>query len=258
MLDEVLARGVNDDGIMFNALDKPDSGLSDCWGYNYVTYLCFDMVAGRPVYRQQVERSLSNLMKPQYRDYRWEGSVDGIADSVEGAIYLLNRVPVAEGLAWVDREVADNIVLSDQPLETGPLWGTMKLQANAVRTTIIHALMHTRGLTAHPWQRGMKLGAVQTDEGLFVVVQPEEDWSGRLVFDIPRHRQYMGFDRDWPRMNTMPEWFTVDSDRQYLISKDADRSKQTRSGKELHDGLPIDLEAGQELLLQVNPLIDSP
>ncbi len=243
MLDQILARGTNEDGLMFNGFGG--GGLSDGWGYNYVTYLCHDMVVGSPVYRAQVERTLGNLAKPMYRSYSWEGrgNIDGYADSVEGALYLLNRVPVREGFAWADREVAEHIVFAGEP---DRLWTTYKLHCNGVRTTLMHALMHTRGTVARPWQQGLALGAAETQQGLAVVVESEQDWSGKLVFDIPRHRIHMGFKYDWPRMNTVPEWFTVEPSETYTVKSLVDGSTKSYTGQQLHDGLPVKVQAGRE------------
>jgi len=252
MLDEILKRGVNADGIMYNTLGRKGGRLSDGWGYNYVGYLCYDMAAGKPVYRAHMEQTLRNLMKPRYKNYPWEGrSIDGYADSIEGGIYVLNRLPVAEGLKWVDREMAANVARSNEPLETARLWGTMKLQSNGVRTVLMHALMHTRGLIARPWRRDLLLGAAQSGKALAVVMKAKEDWSGRLVFDIPRHRVYMGFKKDWPRMNTMPEWFTVTGRKKYTVRNLTAGTTGQYTGKPLHEGLALKLKAGAELRLEV-------
>jgi len=250
MLDEILARGINEDGLMYNKIGAKD-GLSDGWGYNYVTYLCHDMAAGKPVYTARIEQTLRNLAKPLYRNYNWEGNIDGFADSIEGAIYLVNRVQVDEALAWVEREMAANVILSGEPLETAKLWTTYKLDSNAVRTTLQHAMMHTRGLIACPWRQDLALGAAETKDGLAVVMNARKDWSGKLVFDIPRHRIYMGFKHDWPRINSMPEWFTVEPDRKYVVENTADGSRETCTGKQLHEGLPVVLKAGEERLLLI-------
>ncbi|MHC4504452.1 MAG: hypothetical protein ACYTFI_14190 [Planctomycetota bacterium] len=259
MLDAVLERGVNEDGIMYNTLGRKGA-LSDGWGYNYVAYLCYDMVAARlsspkpaePVYREHMERTLRNLSKPLYQNYRWEGrSIDGYADSIEGGLYIMNRLPVQEGLEWADREVAANVARSGEPLATARLWGTMKLESNGVRTTIIHALMHTCGLLARPWRRDLILGASETEDGLAVVMKAAKNWAGRLVFDVPRHRVYMGFKKDWPRMNSMPEWFTVEADTTYVVRNVTDGSRRTFTGRQLSEGLPVDLRAGEERLLLI-------
>jgi len=111
---------------------------------------------------------------------------------------------------------------------------------------LIHALMHTRGVLARPWQQGLTLGATETPDGLTVVAKADKDWSGRLVFDIPRHRLYMGFKHDWPRMNTMPEWFTVEPAKQYTVEDAATGVKKNYTGKQLHEGLTVELQAGEE------------
>ncbi|MCP4783689.1 MAG: hypothetical protein GY903_10265 [Fuerstiella sp.] len=247
MLDTVLEKGTNEDGIMYDTLGKPGSRLSDGWGYNYVAYLCYDWVADKPVYRAQMERTLRNLAKPAYQNRPWEGtSIDGFADSVEGGLYILNRLPVPEGLAWADREVGANIAYRH---DENQLWGTMKLQSNGVRTAIIHALMHTRGTIARPWQQGLKLGAIDRDSGIEIVLKSDKPYEGKLVFDLPRHRDYIGFRKDWPRMNTIPEWFTVDQEKNYTVEHDS--AKKTYTGAQLHDGLPVSLKAEGKQVLRV-------
>lgn len=249
MLDEVLARGTNEDGLMFNTLDQKKGPLSDGWGYNYVAYLCFDMAVGEPVYRKQVERTLRNLSKPAYVDYPWEGSsIDGVADSVEGGLYLINRLPVAEALAWADREAAARLV---RVQDEDHLWGSMKLESNGVRTVLQHALMHTRGTLARPWRQDLRLGASESADGLTVVLKADQPWSGRLVFDKPRHRVEMGFEKDWPRMNTMPEWFTADAEAEYVVEDLGSGTRTTHRGTELHAGLNLELQPGVEKRLRV-------
>ncbi len=252
MFDEILARGCNEDGIMYNTLGADGGRLSDGWGYNYVGFLCYDAVAGKAVYRPHVKRTLRNLAKPTYENYPWEGrSIDGFADSVEGGIYCLNRVPVAEGFAWVDGEVVRNIARAYEPVDTTDLWGTMKLQSNGVRTVIMHALMHTRGVLARPWRRDLRLGAWAHGDGLAVVMKAEQAWSGRLVFDIPRHKTYMGFRHDWPRMNTLPEWFTVKADTSYTVRKVAAGTETVHTGGAMAAGIPLEVPAGEEVRLVV-------
>jgi hypothetical protein len=97
----------------------------------------------------------------------------------------------------------------------------------------------------------LTLGAGQTERGLAVVMKAEKDWSGRLVFDIPRHRIYMGFKYDWPRMNTMPEWFIVEPDKRYIVKDIKTGSEKTYTGRQLHKGLPVNLLAKEERLLLI-------
>jgi hypothetical protein len=258
MLDEVLARGTNADGLMFNQLDQSGSGLSDGWGYNYVAYLCHDMVVSSPRYTLGLQQTLRNLAKPLYNDYPWEGSsIDGWADSIEGAFYQLNRLPVSEGLAWADQEMAKHVTRTQDPnVNTTSLWGTYKLESNGVRTVIQHAIMHTRGLIARPWELDLELGAAQTADGVVVSMTSGSPYTGILVVDKPRHRLEMGFTRDWPRMNTMPEWFTAEPGENYIVKDLNSGATTTRTGAELHAGLPVTLEAGVEKLLLIRPSLD--
>jgi hypothetical protein len=129
----------------------------------------------------------------------------------------------------------------------------MKLQSNGVRTAIIHALMHTRGVIARPWRQDLKLGAQETKDGLALVFSAEKPYEGELVFDIPRHRIYMGFTKDWPRMNTIPEWFVVEPEAEYVVEDVESGSTSSHSGEDLHEGLPVKLESGREILLRVRP-----
>ena len=95
------------------------------------------------------------------------------------------------------------------------------------------------------------LEAVETEQGVAVVLSAEKAWAGKLVFDIPRHRHYMGFKHDWPRMNTMPEWFTVELDQNYVVRNVAADTQGVYSGKQLHAGVAVALKPGESLQLLI-------
>lgn len=251
--DLILEQGCNEHGIMYDTLGKKEGRFSDGWGYNYVGYLCFDMATGTETYRPHIADTLKNLAKPLYKDYAWEGeSIDGYADSIEGALYLLNRISVEEGFAWADRETKNNLVDHPTRLEHGELWGTMKLQSNGVRTVLMHSLMHTQGVIARPWQQGLQLGAAPEGEGIVIAIHTKEDYSGVLEFDLPRHRVYLGFEQDWPRMNTLPEWFTVEPEGLYTVLR-GEEAPRTYTGRQLHAGLEVSVKAGEPLRIEVTP-----
>lgn len=252
--DDILARGCNEDGLMYDELGKKEGRLSDGWGYNYVGYLCYDLATHTDTYRPKVAATLANIMKPAYKDYPWEGeSIDGYADAIEGALYLLNRVPAAEGLTWVDRETRNNLVDHPTRLENGELWGTMKLQSNAVRTTLMHALMHTRGVIARPFLQGLELGAAPDGDGLVIALRAPGEYTGLLEFDLPRHRMHIGFEQDWPRMNTLPEWFTVDPEARYTVQR-GDEPPRVYTGWQLHTGLEVTTKPGAFLKVSIAPV----
>jgi len=245
MLDAILVRGTSPDGFMYNAVEgvktnfKPGS-LSDGWGYNYVGFLCYDMAVGKPHYRDRIEQTLKNLGKPAYMQGGVAGTGgDSLADSAEGALYLLSRVPVHEGFAWVDRWVDRGLIRSHVPLAEARLWGANKWESNCVRTVLIYATMHTQGILARPWRPDVQLGAAPLGDGVAVVLVTSKPYQGTLVFDIPRHREYMGFKKDWPRMNTVPEWFTVEADRSYVVTDRATGTRKTLTGNQLREGLEV-------------------
>ena len=258
MFDEILRRGTNSDGIIVASL-QPTPGphdrvpTRDGWGYDFVGFLDYDLALGTRRYREAIQRPLTNLLKPRYRKFNWDhGSRDNVADSVEGGLYLLRQFPTPAGFVWADREIATLLVDHTDP---NRLWGVHKLEANTVRTVLIHTMLHTRNTIARPWRQGLELGAAPVGDGICVFMRSAEPYEGRLQFDIPRHRIHMGFTRDWPRMNAVPEWFTVEPDdaHRYTVADIDAASTQTLTGKQLSQGLAIRLAAGKPLRLVVRP-----
>ncbi len=257
LCDEIIRRGTNSDGIIVGRLqDKPgphdDVQIRDGWGYDYVAFLDYDMATGEDRYRAQVKKALSNLLRPRYKGFNWDHpSRDNLADSVEGGLYLLHRLPVSQGLQWADREIATALVDSSKPLDKAWLWDTHKLEANTVRTVLIHAMLHTRNTFLRPWRADLRLGAAPCGHGLAIVIRADRPYEGKLHFDIPRHRLHIGFRKDWPRMNTIPEWFNVDVDRKYVVHDLSAAKRSDCSGRQLHSGMPVCVKGGTELRLQV-------
>lgn len=60
----------------------------------------------------------------------------------------------------------------------------------------------------------------------------------------------MGFEKDWPRMNTVPEWFTVEPEEEYLV-EGLPGGPRRISGRELYEGLEVTSEAGKTLRLEI-------
>jgi len=258
LFDEILRRGTNSDGVIIGSLQATpgphdNAATRDGWGYDFVAFLDYDLALGTSRYAEAIRRPLTNLLKPRYKQFNWDhGSRDNVADSVEGGLYLLRQIPTPEGFLWADREIATLLVDHTDP---DRLWGVHKLEANTVRTVLIHTMLHTRNTIARPWQQGLELGAAPCGDGICLFLRSAEPYEGRLQFDIPRHRLTMGFARDWPRMNAVPEWFTVEPDEahRYTVT-DADAgTPRTVSGKLLSEGLPVRLTPGKPLRLIVRP-----
>lgn len=60
------------------------------------------------------------------------------------------------------------------------------------------ALWGTQGVRCLPLRSDLRFGAVRLEKVLRVVVTSDEDWQGRLHFDVHRHRLYMRLPFNYP------------------------------------------------------------
>lgn len=251
MLDDILKVGVNEHGLMYDAVN-PQTGevltnrIGDNWGYNYNGFYTVYLLDGVQRYRDATRFALVNL-KPHYWKFQWQGwGSDGIADSVEGAINLYNREQDVDGVSeWIDANIT-RMLLIQKPDGVIEGWHG---DGNYARTAILWVLMKQQGVTVQPWREDVKLGAVRDGDTLKLVLSTDEPWEGRLVFDRPRHNAVMKMPLDYPRINQFPEWFTVTEGER--INVEMDGTSRTHSGEELADGLPMTLRAGQTVKLSV-------
>ncbi|MFH0944991.1 MAG: alpha/beta hydrolase family protein [Planctomycetota bacterium] len=254
ILDRILEIGLNEHGMMVNAVDPRSGevtagGLSDGWGYVYNAYLTVAELDDLPRYRAAVQKALENIH--QYAAYSWEGDhgADGYADSIEGAINLLNRIPVDSAREWVHAEI-QHIFEKQRP--DGIIEGWYG-DGNSARTALMYALMCTEGCAATPWRDDLALGAERGPEGAVrISLRSEWPWRGRLRCDRPRHREVLHMENDYPRINQFPEWFTVESDRGYVLEREGKEPRPFR-GAEL-SSLELRVPANQTVHLIIRPL----
>jgi hypothetical protein len=254
LLDRILEVARTPDGFFYNSVDlatgEPvDAGLADTWGYVYNGFYSYYLVEHEEHYRDEIVRTLGNL--PKVAGYPWEGeSQDGYADSIESAINLLNREPVPAGLDWVESQT------------TGIFWPKQKADGtiegwhgdgNFARTTLMYALMHTRGTHAEPWRPDLKLGAATSNGSLYAHLRADAEWTGKLCFDEPRHRTHMKLPLDYPRLNQFPEWFTVQAGASYEVTLGS--STSAFDGADLAACIPVSLTAGDlAVRIKVEPV----
>ncbi len=253
MLDRILEVGRNEHGLFYNAVNPKTGeitrkGVADTWGYTFNGYYTVYLIDRIERYRDAMMKVFPNLAA-HYRNYAWEGkSADGYADSIECGINLYNREPMECTASWIDSEMR---VMWSMQQESGLINGVYP-DGNFARTTIMYCLWKTQGVSVQPWRKDVKVGSVESDDGsLCVYVAAEKDYSGRVIFDVERHRTVMKMPMDWPRINQFPEWFTVEAKAGYILSKAGVDKKTACSGVELHRGLPVTLKAGEELKLTV-------
>jgi len=263
MLDVVLTCGRNEDGLFQDNLypheRKRGGSVADTFGYVYNAFYIVQMIdrqsadpelrATAERYRREMIRALENLDQPKYRNFKWEGnSSDGYADAIEGALNLYNRERLSRLAAWIDSEIRVMWAMQGDKAVSQPNYP----DGNFCRTTLMYCLWKTRGLHTADWRRDLSFGAVEKPDGSGLVVSitaRDRDWTGRLRFDQPRHRTFFRMPLDYPRINSFPEWFTVEAAANYEIRETIDgaedRVRRLR-GAELIEGLELELKQGIE------------
>lgn len=250
LLDRILEVGRNQDGLFADEV-RLQSGTrrlfgagaraTDTFGYSLNGYYAVYLVDGTEAYREAVLKALGALWRG-YRSHPWEGaSSDGYADAIESALNLYNREPVESCARWLDSEMA---VMWSKQQGSGIIEGWHG-DGNFARTSLMYALWKTQGVTAQPWRADLRLGAAMDGDELVLFLSAEQPWTGTLVFDRPRHRDFLHLPLDWPRINQFPEWFTVEADREYRVARGDSQIGEALSGLDLLHGLPLALGAGE-------------
>jgi len=246
MLDDIVDYGLTPEGLMHAVAHTNHKGplpvtntadLTHNWGYNFVAFLIYADLARAPEYAEVVDRALRGLAHPMFHNAPWaHGGFDrGLADSMEGAIYLLASRNVPEAHRWLDAE-AEVLNAKSWPLD--------KFGANIVRTALQYAWTRTRGTWVRPWRDDVAWGAVERGGALYVTVRAEKAWSGRLVFDSARYQTVLGFKQDYPRINYLPALFVAEPDASYQVQVGTRRSNVR--GRDLIAGVKLHVVAGSE------------
>jgi hypothetical protein len=269
MIDNVLEHGRNPDGIWYRSLDintlEPDtSNTSNCWGYLYNAVYSAYLITGEERYRDEIAGTMAAVaINPSYlfdeaNKHKWtwidetgievSALADAYSDALESSITFLNRIPNPAFSKAMDNAF-DIYWTYQRPDGIVEDWYG---DGNYIRTALMYALMKTGGTHAEPWNQYLRLGAVmESDGGLNIFLSTPVAWSGRLVFDHPRHRDHFNMPLNYPRLNEFPEWFTADYDRVYEIKFGTDGEVRRVIGANLIDGLPITLSAGEILKIEV-------
>ena len=224
---------------------KRDGGISDGWGYVYNAFLTVAEIDDVPRYREAVRHALRQVHK--YLEAQWEGRpADGYADTVEGALNLLNRIPVESAFDWAEQTM-QRLWSLQRP--DGIIEGWYG-DGNSARTSLMVALWKTQGVAPAPWRDDLQLGAVRAADGtLHLHLHSGSAWTGALRFDQPRHRNWLRLPFDYPRINQFPEWFTVEDESHYTVRID-EAPAQTVSGDTLRS-FPLKLKPDQTMRLSV-------
>ncbi|MCC7372795.1 MAG: hypothetical protein IT306_30565 [Chloroflexi bacterium] len=261
MLDRLLQKGRSPEGLWYAIVDVPsgkvrDKDLNDNWGYLGQAYLdqaatertsATGDLAAAARYEQSAATMLRAVTLVDF--YEWErGTMDGYADTLESALYLLRYLDDPLAADWVDEQVA---VLYGYQHDDGSVTDE-NIDGNFVRTTLLYGLSLTRGARLEPWTPTVALGAAPDGPCLRVHLHSSDLWRGELHLDVPRHREHLRLGSDYPRLNQWPEWWSVERDRRYALSY-PDGTLVDVDGATLADGLRVTVAPGSAYELQVCP-----
>ncbi len=251
MLDDILSVGRNQDGLFFNIVNPQtgevtNEGIADNFGYTLNGYYTVYLLDSIDRYRKAALDALSSLAAG-YRSYDWEnGSADGYADAIEGALNLYNRENLSSVANWMDSEIR---VMWEMQQPSGIIEGWHG-DGNFARTTIMYAFWKSQGTYLKPWKPDLYWGALMRGDTLLIQVRAETEWEGKIYFDVPRHAVNMHLPLDWPRINQFPEWFVVRSDTQYDITS-SQGYHQLIGAESLAQGLQCSIASDEVLTIQV-------
>lgn len=266
MFFTLLEKARNEDGLWYSLI-RPSTGevlskdTPDTWGYALAATLAVGYALAEPAFWSAAREALENIDQERYLE--WNGA-DSYADSIEGGLLLLNRFPERAGFRWLEKVLPRFYACQELPRDggTGIVEGWYG-DGNYARTALMVALFATQGAFVQPWCETIELGG-ETEAGtLRLSLRANAPWSGRLHLDHPRHRDHFHLPWDWPRLNSFPEWFTVEPGELYTVCTITDdggfvERESRRLGLELLEGLPIELDAGEALYLTVERAGEAP
>jgi len=263
-LDRILEIGRNEDGLLYNEVDGAtgeilDRGIADTWGYVLAGYYALYLSDAVERYRDAVQKALGAL--PKYLDYSWEGanSADGMADALESALTLLRWEPSKAAFHWC-AHTYNKMLLLQRPDGIIEGWHG---DGNSIRSALMWAFYLSQGTQVEPWREDVAVGAVPMSAGLprpppagwsdslLVCVKADRYWRGRVCFDRPRHRDYLGMDRNFPRINSFTEWFTAQPAQKYSVLIGEQAQARILPGEDLIRGIDIDVRGDKPLYLVV-------
>jgi hypothetical protein len=115
----------------------------------------------------------------------------------------------------------------------------------------MYSLWKTQGATISPWRNDVIIGAEKTENGTCFVITAENDWEGKIVFDVQRHKTILNLPIDYPRINQFPEWFTAKAGEEYKLVSSQKNLSGNYKAEQLPEGIPVNLKAGEKVVLKI-------
>lgn len=257
MLVALAARGRDPAGLWWNRVGEEPQGerlMNDAWGYVSCAFAAYAAAlpegdARRAAWQDVARRSLAAATA--LSGANWEGGgMDGFADAIEGALYLLEAFGDERAADWIDDETGRLLAYQREDGTVDRTW----LDGNFVRTCLLYARWRCAGVEAVEAGAPTRVGAVLDGDALHVVVEADAAWTGAVRFDRPRHRETLHLPFDYPRLNSWTEWFAVDAATEYEVTDVSAGTVARHPGAALHAGLPVSVSPGRPTHLTVRRL----
>jgi hypothetical protein len=107
--------------------------------------------------------------------------------------------------------------------------------------------MKSQGVRPEAWEPGVRVGAARDGDRLVVDIVAKA--PRRFQFDTVRHRRVLNFAKNYVRLNEFPEWFTVDDNRLYRVTRQSTSNTSATSRGVTIGGIvdPSEVRLGSEL-----------
>lgn len=234
----------------------------DTWGYVLFTYENYDKGTGEGRYTNAIEKPIKWLVenRPDYEILKWtvwprSSSSDDWSDSYESMIVLWNRDQFINGVFdWLDWSTLRGGFYRTHTKgkeKYGPYTGA-HFDGSTGRTLCMHMMLCSQGVRTVPFIEGLRLGGIQKDGKLYLSLESEKEWTGKLCFDSPR-TEHKAATINWARINMMPQWFVARPDKKYSISIFGAEPKVV-DGQKLIDGIEMNILPRQIKPIEITPL----
>jgi hypothetical protein len=221
--------------------------LNDNWGYVLNSYVTLNLIKNNLFYEKVIQESIEAILDSRWINWGWDG-YDSLADSIESMITLKPWHPQNRMDKWIDLQIEN---LYAKQMDTGWL-DQNYLEGNFVRTALLYAESKTQGVALEPWRKDLAWGSTNDvgNNDLYIYLHSKTRWSGALRINSLRHQRFLRLPRNYPRLNSSPEWIEIQPDRAYEIVFRTETREV--SGDDLIKGIPLSLEAGNAINVRIS------
>ena len=220
----------------------------DTWGYLHNAY--FLARSNKITNISFINLSLSNLNNNSI--YSFAYNLDGVADSTEGTIYL--QKVSKDNLNF--QTITKNIFYLLKGQKNNGMYMKNYKDGNVARTLTLAYFYYTHGTHTIPWEPNLSLGSIQINESLYIYLQSNNSWSGSLIFDTPRSKEWTE-QNYYPRINSWPEWFTIDRTKIYNVSIN-NKSQTIKGSLIIQNGINMSLDSNKKNYIKIKKITKSP